>query len=73
MFEYLQEIRQCYVSLDLSHTYYRELNSIHEYKLKQKIGGGDVYYEYVSDDDLEQLDIMYNYETFLLPLIRVMI
>lgn len=73
MFEYLQELRTCYVSLDLSHTYYRELNSVYQYKLKQRIANNDVYYEYVSDEDLEALDISYNYETFLLPLIRVMI
>jgi hypothetical protein len=73
VFEYLQELRECYVKLELAHTYYKELNAIGEYRLKDHIGNNDVYFEFATDDQLEMLDISHNYENYLLPLIRIMV
>jgi hypothetical protein len=73
IFQYLQELRECYVKLELAHTYYRELNAIGDYRLKDRVGSNDVYFEYINDDQLEMLDISHNYENYLLPLIRIMV
>jgi hypothetical protein len=73
IFDYLQELRHCYVSLELAHDYYRELNAIYQYKLKLRLASNDVYFEYIQDDQLEELDISYNYENFLQPLIQLLV
>ena len=73
MFEYLKEIRQSYVERELSHTYYRELNAINGYKINDRIAGCNVYLENSCDDDIDSLDISYNYEEVIVPLIRILV
>lgn len=71
IFEYLQEMRECYVALGLSHSYYRELSAVNSYKLRETIGSGEVYCDYMDDTQIEMIDVTYNYKNFLLPMIRL--
>lgn len=73
VFEYLQELRESYVTLDLAHTYYRELNSIHMYKLTERLGSNDVYCDFIDDTMIESIDISFNYENYLQPIIRLLV
>lgn len=73
LFEQLRELRQAYVQRELCHTYYRELGPSSAYRLLNQMAGYSVYLEHADDDMVDGLDISYNYENILLPLIRIMI
>lgn len=73
LYEMLYELRQAYVTLELTASYYRELNSVNAYKVKERLGEFEVYLEQVSDDRVSMLDIRYNYVAYILPLLKIFI
>lgn len=73
LLEYLQKLREDYLSLKLDVTYYRELNSRNEYKMKDKIINMIFFNDYLSNEDKDSIDISYNYFYFILPLIKLCI
>ena len=66
--EFLSEFTRHYKGKQLINDYYREFNSESLYRFN--FPEGMLQMDSVSDDDLEFLDISYNYKTLVLPLIR---
>ena len=73
MFEYLKELRGCYLDRELVRGYYREMNAVAAYRLETRMQGYDVYLEEIDDRQVEELDIAYNYGKVLVPLIGTLI
>ena len=73
LFEYLKELRQAYVGRELCHSYYKELGPNAAYRLADSMKGYTVFLEHADDESVDHLDISYNYENILLPLIRIMV
>jgi hypothetical protein len=73
LFEYIKEIRQAYVGRELCHSYYKELGPNAAYRLTSSMKGYTVFIEHADDESVDDLDISYNYENILLPLIRIII
>lgn len=73
LFEYLKELREAYVTKELFLSYYRELNANASYSMKQRFGGFSIFSESIDDDSLDELDISFNYEKYLVPLISIFV
>lgn len=72
IFKFLKELRSSYLNRELTSEYYRELNS--QYQFKMKSNSGNIYYiDYIDDDYIEDLDITYNYDNYIKPLIEIFI
>jgi hypothetical protein len=71
IFEYLKNIRENYLSKSLINSYYREINNIGKYKLKEKLKGSIMYIDNILDDEIDSIDISYNYLNILLPLFKI--
>ena len=73
IFEYLRDLRQAYVTRELSHTYYRELNAVNSYKLQREMMGHHVYLDVVNDDMIDDLHIDHNYQHIIMPMMKIML
>jgi len=67
----LQRIRGKYVSLDLDEECYREMNRVSRFRMKMILAG----HEFYSDifPGWENMDPIYNYSNFLVPLIAALV
>jgi hypothetical protein len=71
VYAHLKEMRENYLSLQLENSYYRELNALGKYKLKDKLRGAFLYVDRIDDDEINLIDIDYNYLNILLPLFKI--
>lgn len=71
IFKYLSDLAESYKKKELDFEYYREFNSISKFKVI--IEGHEYLFENISEEDIEELDISYNYINIILPLIRLFI
>ena len=70
---YLKELRKNYLNKDLINEYYLELSPMSSYKLKLDSCQGVFYSKYISDDNINDIDISYNYINFILPFIKILV
>jgi len=68
---YLQEFVTLYKSRELDKSYYREFNSEAVYRIR--VGDREVLLKSISDSNIDDIDISYNYINIILPLIRELI
>lgn len=68
--EYLIDFTDQYKSRKLTYSYYREMNSENIYRFKDEIDGYTFNLESVSQDDVKDLNIVYNYKFYVLPIIQ---
>jgi hypothetical protein len=73
IFDILKEIRIEYLNLNLDNSYYKELNSINKFKLKQTICDNVYYLDNIDDNQINDIDISFNYLNIILPLIQIFI
>lgn len=76
IYKYLKEFRNDYLNLELELESYRELNSRNSFKLKNNFSGFNIYMDEdvkITEEQLEYLDISYNYNNFILPLINILV
>ena len=67
LIKYLKRFRNKYLNKDLDIGCYRELNRESMFRLKYRIAGDPVL---ISDiDDKEEIEIIYNYINYIVPLI----
>lgn len=72
---FLTDIRQSYINLDLTNNYYRELSVSNKYKLKDGISTFDLYIDEMEslDLDITDIDIEYNYVNIIVPLCSIFV
>lgn len=68
--KYLLTFTDQYKSRVLPHQYYRELNSDNQYRSAMVIGDYALHLTEISQDQVSQIDINYNYQRFVLPLLQ---
>lgn len=68
---YLKEFVTLYKNRELDKSYYRELNSEATYRLR--VGDREVLLKSITDSNIDDIDISYNYINIILPLIRELI
>lgn len=68
--KYLLDFTDHYKSRVLPHQYYRELNSDNQYRSAMVIGDYALHLTEISQDQVSQIDINYNYQRFVLPLLQ---
>lgn len=73
--DYLIELRQAYVNLDLTDNYYKELSPLGRgYLLKEGYKFNNVYINEMDDEmDISDIDIAYNYKNFIIPLCDIFV
>lgn len=69
--KYLSELVNAYKRKELEFDYYREFNSTSQFHLT--FDGESYLYDNISDIDLPDLDISYNYINIILPLVRLFV
>ena len=68
---HLKEMRENYLSKALTNSYYRELNALGKYKLLSKLKSANLYVDTLKDEEIDLIDIEYNYIHILLPLFKI--
>ena len=68
---YLADFANKYKKLELPHEYYRELKYSNQYCSNITAGDYVLYYDNVSDENVKDLNVAYNYLYYILPLIRI--
>lgn len=72
---YITELRQAYVTHQLTDQYYKELSANNGYLLKNPLTGFTMYSDFPFDEEsfFNEIDISYNYRNILMPLFEVFI
>lgn len=73
LIKYIKEFSYLYKTRQLSKGYYREFNVNSRFRLYEQISGKDVTVDYIDDISIDDVNIIYNYFTFLVPIIERMI
>lgn len=68
--DYLIDFVDDYKNRDLPVCYYREMNHENIYRFKDEIDGYTFNLENVSEDDINKLNIVYNYKFYVMPMIQ---
>ena len=68
---YLIKFTDSYKSRALPCCYYRELNSDNHYRSAMRIGDSVMHLDNISPEQVDNIDISYNYNYFVLPLLRL--
>lgn len=68
---YIQNYRKSYITRDLDIGCYRELNTDSKFKYDKSIGGHSYYIDDI--DDVNLVDIRYNYMKYLIPLYKMVL
>ena len=68
--KYLLRLLERYLNYQLEPEYYREFNQYNAYRLNSGLDGYIVYTDNCPAD-MEQIDIIYNYQRYLLPLLQL--
>jgi hypothetical protein len=73
IFGYMKELREAYLDRELAFGYYREMSAMAGYKIRDEGSSWDIYLEEVTEETFQRIDIQYNYEKVLVPLIGMVI
>jgi hypothetical protein len=73
IFPLLQDMRSSYLNKELVHSYYKELGPSNGFRLLDNYSGYDVTIGNITDDQIDLLDIRYNYINIILPLTEIFI
>ena len=68
---YLIKFTDQYKGRELPYYYYRELNSDNHYRSAMRIGDSVMHLDNITQEQVDNIDISYNYNYFVLPLIRL--
>lgn len=69
--KHLAELRHAYVTLDLTNNYYKELSALNGFKLKESLVNCTTYSDHIDDDNISNVDIMWNYRNIIIPLCEI--
>ena len=71
--EYIMDFVRRYKSRTLPYYYYRELNRENCYRTRFELSGNSVQLTQVSDEDIQDLNIAYNYLRYILPITQLLL
>ena len=69
--EYLIQFTDDYKSRRLPYTYYREMKSDNLYRSAMVLGDYAIHLDNITQEQVDKIDISYNYNYFVLPLLRL--